>query len=63
MALQADKTQDQRDAASIAQQARELFGQWAAEEEAGYRGEVSWEEFKREINAARPFHSRPFQED
>jgi hypothetical protein len=52
MALQPDKTKDQRDAASIASQARDLFEQWTAEEEAGYRGEVPWEEFKREINVA-----------
>jgi hypothetical protein len=25
-----------------------LFGEWAAEGEAGYGGEFSWEEFKRE---------------
>ncbi len=62
MTLQADRTKDQRDAASIAAQARELFGEWAAEEEAGYRGEVSWEEFKRDLNAGRPSHSRPFPE-
>jgi hypothetical protein len=42
MALQADKTRDRRNAASIAAEARELFGEWAAEEEAGYRGEVPW---------------------
>jgi len=62
MALQANKTKDQRNAASIAAEASELFGAWAAEEEAGYRGEVPWEEFKREINAERPPHSRPFPE-
>lgn len=62
MALQANKTKDQRDAASIAAQARELFEEWAAEEEAGYRGEVSWEDFTRELNAGRPPHSRPFRE-
>lgn len=63
MALQADKTKDQSDAASIAAEARELFEEWAAEEEAGYRGESPWEEFKREINIGRPPHSRPFRED
>jgi L-amino acid N-acyltransferase YncA len=60
--LQADRTRDQRDVASIAAQARELFEEWAAEEEAGYKGEVSWEEFKRELNAGRPSHSEPFRE-
>lgn len=63
MALQADKTKDQRDAASIAAEARELFEEWASEEEAGYRGEVSWDEFKRDLNAGRPPHDRPFRED
>lgn len=38
MALQADKTKDQRDAAYIAAQARALFEEWAAEEKAGYKG-------------------------
>lgn len=48
MALQADETKDNRNPASIAAEARELFEEWAAEEEAGYRGEIPWEEFKRE---------------
>jgi hypothetical protein len=61
MALQPDKTKDRRDAASIAAEARELFEEWAAEEEAGYKGEVSWEDFKRELNEGRPPHSRPFR--
>lgn len=61
MALRADKMEDRRDTASIAAQARELFGEWAAEEEVGYRGEVSWEEFKRDLNAGRPPHNKPFQ--
>ena len=63
MALQADKTKDRRDAASIASEARELFEEWESEEKAGYRGEIPWEEFKREINAGRPPHGRPFPED
>ena len=63
MALQADKTKDRRDAASIAAEARELFEEWEAEEEAGYKGEIPWEEFKREINAGRPLHGGPFPED
>jgi predicted nucleic acid-binding protein len=62
VAQRTDKTKDRRDSASIAAEAHELFGEWAAEEEAGYRGEVSWEEFKREINAGRPPHSRTFRE-
>lgn len=62
MALQADKARDRRDAASIAAQARELFEEWITEEEAGYKGEIPWEEFKREINAGRPPHGRPFRE-
>lgn len=62
MAFQADRTKDQRDTASIAAEARKLFEEWTAEEKAGYRGEVTWEEFKREINAGRPPHSRPFRE-
>ncbi len=63
MALQVDKTKDRRDSASIAMEARELFERWAAEEDAGYTGEVSWEEFKREIDAGRPPHGKPFRED
>ncbi len=63
MALQADKTRDRRDAASIAAEARELFEEWATEEESGYSAELSWEEFKREINAGRPPHGKPFRED
>lgn len=62
MALQADKTKDRRDAASIATEARELFSEWAAEERAGYGGEVPWEEFKRDLNEGRPSHGRPFRE-
>ena len=62
MAQQADKIKDQRNAASIAAKARELFGEWADEEKAGYRGEVSWEEFKRDLDTGRPSHSRPFRE-
>lgn len=60
VALHTDKTKDRRDAASIAAEAHELFEGWAAEEEAGYRGEVSWEEFKRDLNGERPSHSKPF---
>jgi hypothetical protein len=62
VALRTDKAKDRRDTASIAAEAQKLFGEWAAEEEAGYRGEVSWEEFKREINVGRPPHSSPFRE-
>ncbi len=62
MALRANETKDQRDATSIAAQARELFGEWNAEEEAGYKGEIPWEQFKQDLNAGRPPHSRPFRE-
>jgi hypothetical protein len=62
MALQTDKTEDRREATSIAAEARELFEEWAAEERAGYRGEVPWEEFKRELDKGRPPHSRPFRD-
>lgn len=62
MAQQADKTKDYRDTVSIAVEAHELFEKWATEEEAGYKGEVSWDEFKRELDAGRPPHSKPFQE-
>ena len=62
VALRTAKAKDRRDTASIAAEAHKLFGEWAAEEEAGYRGEVSWEEFKREINVGRPPHSSPFRE-
>lgn len=62
MALQAEKTEDQRSVVSIAAEARELFGEWAAEERAGYRGDITWEGFKRDINSERPPHSRPFQD-
>ncbi len=49
-----------RDTAVIAQEARELFARWGAEEEAGYEGEVSWEAFKKALNEECPAHSRPF---
>ena len=62
MPLQGYKTKHQWKGASIAAKARALFGEWAAEEEAGYRGEVSWEEFKRDLDTGRPPHSRPFRE-
>lgn len=62
MALKADKTKDRRDAASIAEEARELFGEWEAEEEAGYTGEVSWEDLKRDLDAERPPHGKLFRE-
>lgn len=51
MASTADETKDRRDAASIAEEARELFGEWEAEEEAGYTGEVSWGDLKRDLDA------------
>lgn len=62
MALQAEKTKDQRNTDSIAADARKLFRKWANEEKAGYSGEIPWEEFKREINAGRPSHNKPFRE-
>lgn len=40
-------------AADPSARARELFVRWAAEEEAGYEGEVSWEEFKEALDAER----------
>lgn len=63
MALKADKTKDPRDASRIAEEARRLFATWEAEEKSGYAGEISWAEFKREINASRPPRSRPFREE
>lgn len=57
------KAADQlRDTAVIAEEARDLFARWAAEEEAGYEGEVSWEAFKNALNEERPPHSKPFPE-
>ena len=43
MALQTEKTKDRRDPASMVAEARELFEERAAEEEAGYGGGVLWE--------------------
>lgn len=60
MAMQADKTKDQRNTTSIAVDARELFREWEDEEKAGYEGEISWEDFERELNAGRPSHNKPF---
>jgi len=37
------------------QRARGLFARWAAEEEAGYEGEISWEEFKAALDSERRF--------
>lgn len=53
---------ERRAATVIVEEARELFAQWAAEEEAGYRGEVSWEAFKKALNEERPKDGRPFPE-
>ena len=39
-----------------------MFERWAAEEEAGYEGEVSWEAFKKALNEERAADSRPFSE-
>lgn len=63
MALQADETKDHRNSTSIAATARSLFKEWEDEEEAGYEGEISWEKFKREINAGRPPHNKPFRKE
>ncbi len=60
--LQADKTKNQRSTTSIAAEARELFGEWVAEEEAGYRGEVTWDEFMRDLDVERPPHGKLFHE-
>ncbi|MBA2782313.1 MAG: hypothetical protein H0T74_05260 [Rubrobacteraceae bacterium] len=55
-------TTERRDASVIAGEARELFARWAAEEEAGYEGEISWEAFKQALNEERPDDGRPFPE-
>lgn len=62
MALKTDKTEDRRDVAAIAAEARELFEKWEAEEEAGYTGDVSWEELKRDLDAERPPRGKLFRE-
>ena len=58
------KKHGETDAADPSARARELFARWAAEEEAGYEGEVSWEEFKETLNAERrsPEHRKLFTE-
>lgn len=53
---------ERRDASVIVEEAHELFARWAAEEEAGYEGEVSWEAFKRALNEERPEDGQPFPE-
>lgn len=53
---------EHRDASVIKEEARELFARWAAEEEAGYEGEVSWEAFKKALNEERPEDGKPFPE-
>lgn len=47
------QTQTEREAVATARRARALFARWTAEEEAGYEGEVSWEELKRSLDAER----------
>ncbi len=47
------QTERERETVANAQQARDLFARWAAEEEAGYEGEVSWEELKRSLDSER----------
>lgn len=51
-----------RDTAVIAEEASLLFARWAAEEQAGYEGDISWEAFKKALNEERPAHSKPFPE-
>jgi hypothetical protein len=51
-----------RDTVVIINEARELFARWAAEEEAGYEWEVSWEVFKKALNEERPEGGQPFPE-
>ena len=53
----------QRPPAPSPERARELFERWAEEEAAGYRGEVPWEEFKRDLNEGRPAHGKPFPDE
>lgn len=55
-------TTERKDARVIKEEARELFARWAAEEEAGYEGEVSWEAFKKALNEERPEDGQPFPE-
>lgn len=63
MTIQPDKIRKKpMNTKSMAVDARELFRGWRNEEEAGYTGEIPWEEFKRELNAGRPSHNKPFQE-
>jgi hypothetical protein len=56
------ETTERRAASVIADEAGELFARWAAEEEAGYEGEVSWKAFKEVLNEERPKDGKPFPE-
>lgn len=56
------ETRERKDASVILEEAREMFERWAAEEEAGYESEVSWETFKRALNEERPEGGKPFPE-
>ncbi len=53
MGRQTKKHGEDTAAAGPSARARELFARWAAEEEAGYEGEVSWGEFKEALDAER----------
>lgn len=53
---------EHKDASVILEEAHEMFERWAAEEEAGYEGEASWDAFKRVLNEDRPEDGRPFSE-
>lgn len=57
-----DTAEQLRDTAVIAREDRELSARWAAEEEAGYEGEISWEAFEEALNEERPAHGKPFPE-
>ena len=53
MSRQTKKHGEDTAAADPSARVRELFARWTAEEEAGYEGEVSWEEFKEALDAER----------
>lgn len=55
-------TTERRDASVVVAEARELFARWAAEEKAGYEGDVSWEALKAALNEDRPEDGKPFPE-
>lgn len=55
-------TTEHRDASVIVEEAHELFARWAAEEKAGYEGDVSWKALKAALNEDRPVDGKPFPE-